>query len=129
MTATQNDPICIAPTNLAAVAVPLAFIDARHRRLPDALTLPSYPVALATLGVATPFTHDGARHLINALYAAIAVLTMYIALALLSRGAIGSGDVKLSGILGLYLGWLGMRAAVAGPPAASHCRVSACARR
>ena len=34
---------------LAAVGVPLAFIDAREYRLPDALTLPSYPACLLLL--------------------------------------------------------------------------------
>ena len=45
-------PVLPAFCYLAWVGVPLAVIDARSQRLPDALTLPSYPVALALLGFA-----------------------------------------------------------------------------
>ena len=52
---------------LAAVAVPLAFIDARQRRLPNLATLPSYPASLLLLGVAAPFVADGSGRFIHAL--------------------------------------------------------------
>src|SRR5262249_31685285 len=39
---------------LALVSIPLAVIDVRSRRLPDRLTLPSYPIALALLGGGAP---------------------------------------------------------------------------
>src|SRR5215469_16206521 len=52
---------------LAAVAVPLAFIDARQLRLPDLATLPSYPASLLLLGVAAPFVAGGPGRFIHAL--------------------------------------------------------------
>lgn len=107
-------PVLPAYCYLAAVAVPLSFIDARHQRLPDLLTLPFYPIAVALLAAAAVFTPGGARQFVHAVYGAIGVLALYAVLAFTSRGAIGGGDVKLSGVLGLYLGWLGMRACVVG---------------
>jgi leader peptidase (prepilin peptidase)/N-methyltransferase len=45
------DPVLPAYLYLAAVGLALALIDIDVRRLPDALTLPSYPVALVLLGL------------------------------------------------------------------------------
>jgi leader peptidase (prepilin peptidase) / N-methyltransferase len=99
---------------LAAVSVPLAVIDLRCRRLPDLLTLPSYPVALVLLIAAAPFIHNGWGRVIHGL-AGMAVLgVFYLFLAFIYPAGIGWGDVKLSGVLGLYLGWCGAGVLVAG---------------
>src|SRR5260221_14645669 len=47
-------PLLPAFCYLAAGGVPLAFIDARHRRPPGLPTLPSYPAGLLLLGGAAP---------------------------------------------------------------------------
>ena len=107
-------PVLPAYLYLAAVAVALAFIDVAHRRLPDMLTLPSYLVAFALLGVATPFTRHGASHLIHAFIGLACASAFYLILALAYPAGIGWGDVKLSGLLGLYLGWIGPAALVLG---------------
>ena len=99
-------PVLPAYLYLAAVAVALAFIDVAHRRLPDMLTLPSYLVAFALLGVAAPFTRHGASHLIHACVGLACASAFYLILALIYPAGIGWGDVKLSGLLGLYLGWI-----------------------
>src|SRR5258708_31759051 len=44
-------PLLPAFCYLAAVGVPLRFIDARHRRLPRLLSRPSYPPALLPLAL------------------------------------------------------------------------------
>ena len=100
-------PVLPAFCYLAALSVALAFIDVAHRRLPDLLTLPSYPVAIAALGVATPFVRHGASHLLHAAIGLACASAFYLILALLYPAGIGWGDVKLSGLLGLYLGWIG----------------------
>jgi leader peptidase (prepilin peptidase)/N-methyltransferase len=46
------DPVLPAYLYLSAVGLALALIDLDCKRLPDVLTLPSYPVALALLGAA-----------------------------------------------------------------------------
>src|SRR5450755_4429978 len=60
-------PVLPAFCYLAAVGVALAIIDIQHQRLPDALTLTSYPVALVLLGLAALGTADGGRHFVDAL--------------------------------------------------------------
>ena len=99
-------PVLPAYLYLAAVAVALAFIDVAHRRLPDLLTLGSYPVAFAALGAATPVARDGTSHLIHAFIGLACASACYLILALIYPAGIGWGDVKLSGLLGLYLGWI-----------------------
>lgn len=107
-------PVLPAYCYLAAVGVALAFIDVRHRRLPDALTLPSYLVALALLGIAALTTRNGGHHILIALIGLAAAWLLFFIQALIYPAGIGWGDVKLSGLLGLYLGWLGVRQLVAG---------------
>jgi leader peptidase (prepilin peptidase)/N-methyltransferase len=92
---------------LAAIGVPLAMIDARCQRLPDALTLPAYPVALALLGLAALLLPGGARHFLGALTGLALAWVVFLLQVLIYPAGLGWGDVKLSGLLGLYLGWLG----------------------
>ena len=99
---------------LAAVSVTLAVIDLRWRRLPDLLTLPSYPIALALLLVAAPFIPNGWSKVIHGLIGLGVLGAFYLFLAFIYPAGIGWGDVKLSGVLGLYLGWCGARVFVAG---------------
>ena len=103
---------------LAAVGVPLAFIDVREYRLPDVLTLPSYPACLLLLGVAAPFVPGGTGRFAHALIAMAAAAALFFLLLLAFPAGIGMGDVKLAGPLGAYLGWLGATAALAGLMAA-----------
>ena len=107
-------PVLAAFCYLGAAGVALAVIDARVQRLPDALTLPSYPVALVLLGAAALAGPDGARHFLTALAGMAGAWLFFLLQALIYPAGIGWGDVKLSGLLGLYLGWLGVGALVTG---------------
>jgi leader peptidase (prepilin peptidase)/N-methyltransferase len=91
---------------LAAVGVALAMIDLDVKRLPDALTLPSYPVAVALLGGAALLGSDTGDWL-RALLGGAAMFAVYFALCFAYPAGMGFGDVKLSGVLGLYTAWLG----------------------
>ena len=99
---------------LAAVGVPLAFIDAREYRLPDALTLPSSPACLLLLGAAAPFVPGGTDRFLHALIGMAVAVAFFVLLLLAFPAGIGMGDVKLAGPLGACLGWLGATAFLSG---------------
>jgi leader peptidase (prepilin peptidase) / N-methyltransferase len=88
---------------LGAIGLTLAVIDFDCLRLPDRLTLPSYPVGLALLAI--PADGEALRRAVLA--AAVAGGTALVLALLASSGGLGLGDVKLLGLLGLFLGWLG----------------------
>jgi len=91
---------------LGAVGVALAVIDLDCHRLPDRLTLPSYLAGGVLLGAAS-LAHGDPGALARAVLAAAAVFAVFFALAFVSPSSLGFGDVKLAGVLGLFLGWLG----------------------
>jgi len=98
---------------LGAIGAALAFIDLDVHRLPDLIVLPSYPVALVLLLVPTVVTGQWGW-LLRALLAGLVLFVVYFVLALVSPGGggLGFGDVKLAGLLGLLLGWLGWGAVI-----------------
>jgi leader peptidase (prepilin peptidase) / N-methyltransferase len=98
---------------LAAVGIALAMIDVDVRRLPDPIVLPSYLVG-ALLLVPACVRHSAWGSAGRCLAAMAALGAFYLLLALAYPGGIGLGDVKLAGLLGLYLGWLGWSAVVVG---------------
>lgn len=98
---------------LAAIGVVLVVVDLRSLRLPDKIVLPSYGIGLVLLaatGATTP--------LVRAVLAAALSFLLYLILAIVNPRGLGFGDVKLAGLLGLYLGWLGWNAVFIGMLAA-----------
>lgn len=90
---------------LGAIGVALAFIDLDHKRLPDVLTLPSYAVALVLLAV--PAVVDGSWDAwLRAILGGLALGLFYFVLWFIYPAGMGFGDVKFSGVLGIYLGWI-----------------------
>lgn len=91
---------------LAAVSVALALIDLDVHRLPNVIVLPSYLVGAGLL-TAAAITQEDLASLVRAGVGLAVLWTVYFLLALAYPGGMGFGDVKLSGVLGLYLGFLG----------------------
>lgn len=104
----------VAYLYLGVVGTLLAFIDVAVKRLPDPFTLPSYPVGAALLAIASVFADDGLSRFLGALAGMAVLWTVYAVQHFLMPDGLGRGDVKLAGVLGLYLGWLGQDAWMAG---------------
>ncbi|MET4638622.1 leader peptidase (prepilin peptidase)/N-methyltransferase [Mycetocola sp. 2940] len=102
---------------LAGISVSLALIDLDTHKLPNAIVLPSYVVGGALLATAGILNGD-LDALIRAGIGMAALWTAYFLLAMLYPGGMGFGDVKLAGVLGLYLGFVGWDALVVGAFAA-----------
>jgi leader peptidase (prepilin peptidase) / N-methyltransferase len=91
---------------LGAIGVALTLIDIDVRRLPNAIVLPSYPAVAALLTL--PAVTDGRwADLLRAVLGAAVLYGGFFLLAFINPRGMGFGDVKLAGVLGGYLGWLG----------------------
>jgi leader peptidase (prepilin peptidase)/N-methyltransferase len=98
---------------LGGVGIALAAIDIDTQRLPDVLVKPSYAVAAVLLGGATALDRDW-HALERVALGGLALWAFYLLLLLVYPRGMGWGDVKLAGVLGMYLGWLGWGALVVG---------------
>jgi leader peptidase (prepilin peptidase) / N-methyltransferase len=97
--ATQDDGARIVLGLLLVTAlVPITLIDLDHRIIPNRITGPAAIVGLVAIAVLdTDF-------LLEALISAIAGGGFFFIAAVLYPRGMGMGDVKLAGVLGLYLG-------------------------
>jgi leader peptidase (prepilin peptidase)/N-methyltransferase len=98
---------------LAAVGIAVALIDVDMRRMPDAIVLPSYIVSLLLLLPAGAVEANWWRSE-RALIGMTAMLAIYFTIALAYPTYVPFGDVKVAGLVGLYLGWLSWGAVAVG---------------
>lgn len=98
---------------LGAISIALALIDLDTHRLPNAIVVPAYPVGFALIGAASAAAGDWSA-LLRALLGAAALFAFYFVLAVAVPRGMGFGDVKLAGVLGMYLGWLGWGSLIVG---------------
>jgi leader peptidase (prepilin peptidase) / N-methyltransferase len=98
---------------LAVCCVPLGWIDAAVRRLPDALTVSAYAGTIAALMAAAGVSGHWPA-LVRAVLGGLALAGFYLALTLISPSGMGLGDVKLAASLGSLLAWSGWAVLLAG---------------
>ncbi len=87
----------LASAALAFLLVPVLFIDLEHRIIPDRITLPGI-----ALGLALSFARAGTSGVWQAALAGLGAGGFFLAVAVLSRGGMGGGDVKLAAMLGAF---------------------------
>ena len=90
---------------LMAGLVALSWIDLKTRRLPREIIYWTAGLGLPLLCVAALVEHEPQRIWMMLLGAGISLAIMAL-IYLLSRGGMGDGDVRLSPLLGAYLGFL-----------------------
>ena len=102
--------------HLAVASVRLARIDLRSNILPNAIVVPAFLVGALGL-TASALLAAAPGRLAVAGAGAVGMFGVYLVLAL-GPGGMGYGDVKLAGVLGLHLGYLGWIPLVVGAAAA-----------
>lgn len=73
------------------------FIDLAHHIVPNAITYPGIAVGLLLAAAQ--------GRLVDGLLAAVGAGAFFLLVAILSRGGMGGGDVKLAAMMGAFLGW------------------------
>jgi leader peptidase (prepilin peptidase)/N-methyltransferase len=105
--------LLIAFLYFAGISVALAGIDLDTHKLPNSIVLPAYAVVAVLLAAASIVLGDYGA-LLRAGIGAVVLFAAYLVMALVYPGGMGFGDVKLAGVIGMLLGYLGWGALVVG---------------
>jgi leader peptidase (prepilin peptidase) / N-methyltransferase len=91
---------------LTAALIAISAIDLEHFIIPNRIVYPVGFASVILLAFAALLGHDWSSFE-RALLGAAAAFTFFFLLHLAAPGGMGFGDVRLSFVLGLFLGWLG----------------------
>lgn len=109
--------VLVAFLYFAAISVVLTIIDLDTHRLPNAIVIPSYVVAGTLFALASMLAAEWGP-LLGAAIGMAVLYAFYLVIRLIRPDGMGGGDVKLAGVIGIYLGWLGWGALAVGAFAA-----------
>lgn len=112
-------PVWLLPAAIyfAWLSIVIAFIDIDVQLILDIMTYPSMLLILALLTLASWGTGSWTP-LLRAVICAVALAAFYVLLGFIWPNGMGLGDAKLAVIVGLILGWLGLRQLIVGASAA-----------
>jgi leader peptidase (prepilin peptidase)/N-methyltransferase len=91
---------------LAAALIAISAIDLEHFIIPNRIVYPVGFASVILLAFAALLGHDWTSF-VRALLGAAAAFSFFFVLHVAAPGGMGFGDVRLSFILGMFLGWLG----------------------
>ncbi len=83
---------------MIALLIPITFVDIEHRVIPDKLVFPGTAIAFAAWAIVDP------GRLKEHALAAVIAFVVFLLMALVYPAGMGLGDVKLSLMLGAFLG-------------------------
>lgn len=97
----------------------IIFIDIDFQIIPDVITLPGMPIGVIAGAFLLPdpfstFTTSGGHAvfellgIVNSLIGLAAGFGLFYLIAVLSRGGMGGGDIKMMGMVGAFIGWKGV---------------------
>jgi len=88
----------------------ITFIDLEFQIIPDVITLPGIVIGLvaAQFFIMDPFSYHSTLGFFEALIGMLAGGVGFFLIAVLSRGGMGGGDVKMMAMVGAFTGWKGV---------------------
>ncbi|UCG78985.1 MAG: prepilin peptidase [Nitrospirota bacterium] len=88
----------------------ITFIDLDFQIIPDVITIPGVALGaiLALFVLVDPYDRTSQLGIINSGSGIIAGGGVFYAIAVLSKGGMGGGDIKMMGMVGSFLGWKGV---------------------
>jgi len=88
----------------------ITFIDLDFQIIPDVITIPGMIIGLAGSHflIPDPFMNDAILGLVNSVIGLLAGGVSFYLIAILSRGGMGGGDVKMMAMVGAFMGWKGV---------------------
>jgi leader peptidase (prepilin peptidase) / N-methyltransferase len=88
----------------------ITLIDLEFQIIPDVITLPGIVLGLATAEffIMDPFSMHSVLGFVDSLIGCLAGGIVFYLIAVLSRGGMGGGDVKMMAMVGAFTGWKGV---------------------
>ncbi|MFH1026217.1 MAG: prepilin peptidase [Nitrospirota bacterium] len=92
---------------LCSAIVVITFIDLDFQIIPDAITLPGILIGLVagSLLMPDPFIRNSLLGFKTSVIGLLAGGGLFYAIAVLSRGGMGGGDIKMMAMVGALMGW------------------------